>query len=51
MCSSAGRSSSSDGTTELIGEKGLYYAMWRQQVGEGRIAPTAVPRNMRIVTA
>jgi ATP-binding cassette subfamily B protein len=36
---------------ELIERKGLYYAMWRQQVGEGRIAPTAVSRNMRTVTA
>jgi ATP-binding cassette subfamily B protein len=26
---------------ELIERKGLYYAMWRQQVGEGR-APTAL---------
>jgi ATP-binding cassette subfamily B protein len=26
---------------ELIGHKGLYYAMWRQQVGEGR-APSAL---------
>jgi ATP-binding cassette subfamily B protein len=26
---------------ELIGRKGLYYAMWRQQVGEGRMARAA----------
>ncbi len=26
---------------ELIGRKGLYYAMWRQQVGEGRAAGIA----------
>src|SRR5580700_8517274 len=26
---------------ELIDRKGLYYAMWRQQVGEGRIARSA----------
>jgi len=26
---------------ELIESKGLYYAMWRQQVGEGRAAITA----------
>jgi ATP-binding cassette subfamily B protein len=24
---------------ELVGQKGLYYAMWRQQIGERR-APT-----------
>ena len=24
------------GHDELVGRKGLYYAMWRQQVGEGR---------------
>ncbi|HEY3824780.1 MAG TPA: ABC transporter ATP-binding protein [Bryobacteraceae bacterium] len=28
---------------ELIQRKGLYYAMWRQQVGEGRLAP--MPRQ------
>src|SRR6266404_7552361 len=28
------------GHEELIERKGLYYAMWRQQVGEGRIART-----------
>lgn len=28
---------------ELVERKGLYYAMWRQQVGEGRA--TAVPRS------
>ena len=27
---------------ELLEQKGLYYAMWRQQVGERR--PTPVPR-------
>lgn len=25
---------------ELIDEKGLYYAMWRQQIGEGKISKT-----------
>jgi ATP-binding cassette subfamily B protein len=30
---------------ELIERKGLYYAMWRQQVGEGKIAPTPHPRQ------
>ena len=29
---------------ELLEQKGLYYAMWRQQVGERRPAPVAVPR-------
>jgi ATP-binding cassette, subfamily B, bacterial len=24
------------GHAELLSNKGLYYAMWRQQVGEGR---------------
>ncbi len=29
---------------ELLEQKGLYYAMWRQQVGERRPSPAAVPR-------
>jgi ATP-binding cassette subfamily B protein len=32
---------------ELIERKGLYYAMWRQQVGEGRIAP-AIPSLLQL---
>ena len=28
------------GHDELLANKGLYYAMWRQQVGEGRTAMT-----------
>jgi ATP-binding cassette, subfamily B, bacterial len=28
---------------ELLERKGLYYAMWRQQVGERRETPVAVP--------
>jgi len=28
---------------QLLEEKGLYYAMWRQQIGEKRTAPIAVP--------
>ena len=28
---------------QLLEEKGLYYAMWRQQIGERRTAPVAVP--------
>jgi ATP-binding cassette subfamily B protein len=33
---------------ELIERKGLYYAMWRQQVGEGRITPAIAARDMRL---
>ncbi len=33
---------------ELIERKGLYYAMWRQQVGEGRIAPAVPARDARL---
>jgi ATP-binding cassette subfamily B protein len=33
-----GRICESGGHDELIARKGLYYAMWRQQVGEGRVA-------------
>jgi ATP-binding cassette subfamily B protein len=32
---------------ELIEHKGLYYAMWRQQVGEGRIARATAAPNAR----
>ena len=28
---------------ELLEQKGLYYAMWRQQVGERRPTPTVPP--------
>jgi ATP-binding cassette subfamily B protein len=28
--------------TQLLEEKGLYYAMWRQQIGEKRTAPAAI---------
>jgi ATP-binding cassette subfamily B protein len=28
---------------ELLDQKGLYYAMWRQQIGERRAAPAAAP--------
>jgi ATP-binding cassette subfamily B protein len=27
---------------ELLREKGLYYAMWRQQIGERKISKTPV---------
>jgi len=30
---------------ELVESKGLYYAMWRQQVGEGRIAQTGITQT------
>lgn len=28
---------------KLLDEKGLYYAMWRQQIGERKLAPKSVP--------
>jgi len=34
---------------ELIERKGLYYAMWRQQVGEGRIAQAIAGPDLRLV--
>jgi ATP-binding cassette subfamily B protein len=34
----------SGGHAELLEHKGLYYAMWRQQVGERRPVPAAAPR-------
>jgi ATP-binding cassette subfamily B protein len=36
---------------ELLDEKGLYYAMWRQQVGERREAAAAPAPPPRLVTA
>ncbi len=36
---------------ELIERKGLYYAMWRQQVGEGRIARTLAAPGARLTPA
>ena len=37
---------------ELLDQKGLYYAMWRQQVGEGRGADGAAkPAPARAVAA
>jgi ATP-binding cassette subfamily B protein len=29
---------------ELLEQKGLYYAMWRQQIGERRPAQSSAPR-------
>ncbi len=37
-----GRICESGGHDQLIARKGLYYAMWRQQVGEGRLAVAGV---------
>ncbi len=31
---------------QLLDEKGLYYAMWRQQIGEKRTAPAVAPPRM-----
>jgi ATP-binding cassette subfamily B protein len=42
-----GRVVESGGHEELIENKGLYYAMWRQQVGEGP-GSLAAPRNVAI---
>jgi ATP-binding cassette subfamily B protein len=28
---------------ELLSEKGLYYAMWRQQIGERKNTPASIP--------
>jgi ATP-binding cassette subfamily B protein len=36
---------------ELLAEKGLYYAMWRQQVGERRLGEDATPVPGTLVTA
>ena len=36
---------------ELIERKGLYYAMWRQQVGEGRIAQAISGSNLSLANA
>ena len=33
---------------ELLEQKGLYYAMWRQQIGERR--PAAVPRGLAVAS-
>ena len=44
-----GRIVESGGHDELVAQKGLYYAMWRQQIGERRASetlPTATPRTL-----
>jgi len=32
----------------LLAEKGLYYAMWRQQVGERRVLAASAPEPQRV---
>jgi ATP-binding cassette, subfamily B, bacterial len=34
---------------ELLAEKGLYYAMWRQQIGERRAVPAAVRPSAAVI--
>ena len=36
--------------TSLLQEKGLYYAMWRQQIGERKTGTTTVPEQSLKVT-
>jgi ATP-binding cassette subfamily B protein len=36
---------------ELLAQKGLYFAMWRQQIGERRAAPAVQVRPPSVVTA
>jgi ATP-binding cassette, subfamily B, bacterial len=39
---------------ELLAQKGLYYAMWRQQIGERRVVPAGsagVARQPSVATA
>src|ERR1700722_1814109 len=35
---------------ELVAQKGLYYAMWRQQIGERRIGPDPPPARVQTVS-
>jgi ATP-binding cassette subfamily B protein len=35
---------------ELLERKGLYFAMWRQQIGERRPAAVAAPRNLAVAS-
>ena len=34
--------------SELLNEKGLYYAMWRQQIGERKPRPVAIAPQMAL---
>src|ERR1700722_4983556 len=44
-----GRIAESGRHNELIDKKGLYYAMWRQQVGEGRaVVPTSATGDLTV---
>ena len=36
---------------ELLDQKGLYYAMWRQQIGERRSAPARVPEAQPVLAS
>jgi ATP-binding cassette subfamily B protein len=42
-----GRITESGTHAQLLDEKGLYYAMWRQQIGEKRAAPLPGPSGAR----
>ena len=53
MCWSADASANPARHDELIARKGLYYAMWRQQVGEGRasLLPQGMPAGGQELSA
>lgn len=36
---------------DLLAQKGLYYAMWRQQIGERRVEPVSAAQSLRPVAA
>jgi ATP-binding cassette subfamily B protein len=47
-----GRVVETGGHDELVARKGLYYAMWRQQIGERRgLGPPAIPASVRPTVA
>ncbi len=46
-----GRIVESGSHQELLDQKGLYYAMWRQQIGERRAAAAPAPPTPHLVTA